>query len=370
MNGVSGLIKPQVKLNADQLPALTPLLIKWYEQHGRSFPWREEATPYRIWVSEIMLQQTRIEAALPYFDRFMAALPTVKTLAEADEERLLKLWEGLGYYSRVRNLQKAAEIIVHDFGGELPALYELLLKLPGIGEYTAGAIASTAFGLSVPAVDGNVLRVTARLLNFSGDVMSPPVRKMLREAVCTMLPKEAPGNFNQAIMELGETVCLPNALPLCDRCPLTISCEGYKQGHPESLPVRTAKKERRIENRTVLVILSGGKVLLHRRNPKGLLAGMWELPNTESGLTISGAAELIQQWDRQAQIHHSELLGTGKHLFSHVEWRMQGIRLNTSAFEAPAGYIWADAEQLRNEYALPSAFRTYSKHLQKWLTTK
>lgn len=360
-------IKEGGRLSGGQMSDLTPLLLEWYAEHRRVFPWREEATPYRIWVSEIMLQQTRIEAALPYFERFIAALPTVKALAEADEGRLLKLWEGLGYYSRVRNLQKAAKIIMSDHGGELPASYEGLLALPGIGEYTAGAIASTAFGIPVPAVDGNVLRVMARLLGDRGDVMSPPVRRYLREEVCAMLPDDAPGEFNQAIMELGETVCLPNAVPLCSQCPLSGGCTGFAKGHPEELPVRAAKKARRVENRTVLVVIADKRVLLHRRAPHGLLAGMWELPNTEGWLTPAEAADYIKPWDGQLRDIAAEPLGGGKHLFSHVEWRMQGVKFQTAAFEPPEDYIWADAAQLLNDYALPSAFRPYAKHLMEWL---
>lgn len=360
-------IKKDGHLSGGQLSVLTPLLLEWYAQYRRVLPWREEATPYRIWVSEIMLQQTRIEAALPYFERFIAALPTVKALAEADEGRLMKLWEGLGYYSRARNLQKAAKIIMSDHGGELPASYERLLALPGIGEYTAGAIASTAFGIPVPAVDGNVLRVMTRLLDDRGDVMSPPVRRALREEVCTMLPNDAPGEFNQAIMELGETVCLPNAIPLCGQCPLASGCLGFAKGHPEELPVRAAKKARRVENRTILVVLADNRVLLHRRAPHGLLAGMWELPNAEGWLTAQEAADHIKQWDKQSQNLTAEPLGGGKHLFSHVEWRMQGYKFRTATFESPEEYTWADAAQLFNDYALPSAFRTYAKYLPEWL---
>lgn len=360
-------IKNVLPLPAGRLSASAPLLLKWYGEHRRAFPWREEATPYRIWISEIMLQQTRIEAALPYFDRFLTALPTVKALAKVEEGRLLKLWEGLGYYNRARNLQKAAKIIMRDYAGELPASYEQLLKLPGVGEYTAGAIASTAFGIPVPAVDGNVLRVTARLLDFHGDVASPPVRGALRQAVCSMLPDGTPGEFNQAIMELGETVCLPNAVPLCGQCPLAGDCRGLAAGHPEELPVRAAKKERRVEQRTVLVILAEGRVLLHRRAPRGLLAGMWELPNGDGWLTAAEAADFVGQKYSPQDATTAEPLGKGKHVFSHVEWRMQGYKFRAAAFEAPEDCAWADLAQLRDDYALPSAFRTYARHLPEWL---
>lgn len=343
---------------------LTPLLLDWYAAHRRPFPWREEATPYRIWVSEIMLQQTRIEAALPYFERFMAALPDIPALAEVSEERLMKLWEGLGYYSRARNLQKAARAVMERFGGELPADYEQLLTLPGIGDYTAGAIASMAFGLPVPAVDGNVLRVAARLLNDSGDIMSIPVKKRLKEVITAMMPSDKPGDFNQALMELGETVCLPNTIPLCNECPFKEHCQGLSQGHPELLPVRAAKKERRCEQRTVFVILSEGRVLLHRRENKGLLAGLWELPGAESWLTKDQVIIEATHFGVQEIIKIKELK-RGRHIFSHVEWQMKGFKLEVPAFEALPGFRWANARELRDEFALPSAFRPFSEYLPK-----
>ncbi len=347
------------------LRRLVPPLLAWYGRQRRAFPWREEPTPYRIWVSEIMLQQTRIEAALPYFERFMAALPTVAALAGAEEDRLMKLWEGLGYYSRARNLQKAAKVIVAEYGGELPASYERLLALPGIGEYTAGAIASIAFGLPVPAVDGNVLRVCARLLDDEGDITRAPVKKRLRDAVCAMLPPESPGDFNQAVMELGETVCLPNTVPLCGECPLRGGCLGRQAGRPERLPVRSEKKARRVERRTVLIVLAAGRVLLRRRGAKGLLAGLWELPSAEGWLTPEEAAAVAAGWG--AEPWKAEPAGEGKHIFSHIEWHMQGVRLDTPPFDPPAGFRWADGRQLREETALPSAFRAYSSRLSAWL---
>ncbi len=347
------------------LRGLTLALLAWYEKHRRAFPWREEPTPYRIWVSEIMLQQTRIEAALPYFDRFMAALPTVSTLADVEEERLMKLWEGLGYYSRARNLQKAAKTIVADYGGELPASYEKLLSLPGIGEYTAGAIASMAYGLPVPAVDGNVLRVCARLLDDEGDITRAPVKKRLREAVYAMLPPDRPGDFNQAVMELGETVCLPNTVPLCSECPIRGGCRSRQAGHPERLPVRAEKKARRVEKRTVLIVIAGGRVLLHRREDKGLLAGMWELPSVPSWIPPEETDAVAATWG--ARPTETVAVGDGKHVFSHIEWQMQGVLLYTRPFSPPEGFLWADARRLREETALPSAFRCYSSRLAQWM---
>ena len=241
-----------------------------------------------------MLQQTRIEAVLPYFERFMAAFPTVKELAQASEDRVLKLWEGLGYYSRARNLQKAARILM-ERGGALPASYEELLALPGIGEYTAGAVASIAFGLPVPAVDGNVMRVLARLLAIDTDVLRPAAKKAFTAIAREMIPRDQPGAFNQAVMELGETLCLPNTQPKCGECPLRNVCKAHSLGRERDYPVRSPKKARTVEERTVLVLLTmlGGerRVLLHKRSGSGLLAGLWELPNVEGRLSPQAAAQ-------------------------------------------------------------------------------
>ncbi len=342
--------------------AMSSLLLAWFVDNRRAFPWREDASPYRVWVSEIMLQQTRIEAALPYFERFLSALPDIRTLAEADEDRLLKLWEGLGYYSRARNLQKAARVVMEHFNGSLPADYEQLLALPGIGEYTAGAIASIAFGLRVPAVDGNVLRVVARLMNDGGDITTSPVKKRLKETVAAMIPDDKPGDFNQALMELGETVCLPNTVPLCGHCPLANDCMGHLAGNPERLPVRAVKKERRTERRTVFVILSDERVLLHRRDSRGLLAGLWELPGVDGWLSSEEAVAAAARWG-MTQETEAEELKPGRHIFSHVEWHMRGYRLESVSFEAPPGFLWADARQLREDFALPSAFRPFADYL-------
>lgn len=340
-----------------------PLLI-WYSAHRRSYPWREEATPYRVWISEVMLQQTSIETALPYFQRFIAALPDIRALADADDDRILKLWEGLGYYSRVRNLRKAARMILQDFGSQLPPKYDELLRLPGVGEYTAGALASIAFGEKVPAVDGNVLRVMARLLNDSGDITDSSVKKRLKEAVLSMLPEENPGDFNQALMELGETVCVPRTVPHCAECPFSGCCAAHRSGCAELLPVRAPKKERRVVKRTVLVILSEGCVLLHRRSGRGLLAGMWELPGVDGWIRPSQALEEAVRLGARIKAE-PEILKEGRHLFSHIEWKMKGIGLRAAYFEAPPGFVWADAGAIREQYALPSAFKPFEKNLPK-----
>lgn len=345
-------------------------LINWYRLHVRPLPWREDPTPYRVWVSEIMLQQTRIEAVLPYFDRFMTALPDVAALAGAEEELLLKLWEGLGYYSRVRNMQKAARIIMEEYDGRIPDQVEELLRLPGIGEYTAGAVASIAYGRRAAAVDGNVLRVFARLTACREDILRPAVKKELSSVVLAQVPAEAPGVFNQAVMELGETLCLPNTEPLCAACPVRPYCRGSAEGIARELPVRSPKKARRIEHRLILVVVTEKhipRVLLHHRPGKGLLAGLWELPGiarpeTATDLQNREAAEKeTAGWGLVPSSIRA--LGSGRHIFSHVEWRMEGLLLLTPPFDPPEEYRFVTGRELADDVALPSAFRAYASLL-------
>ena len=349
-------------------------LLEWYNLHERPLPWREKPTAYRVWVSEIMLQQTRIEAVLPYFERFMEALPTVQDLAFAETDFLMKLWEGLGYYSRARNLQKAAQQIVERWNGNLPASYEQLLSLPGIGEYTAGAVASIAFDIPVPAVDGNVMRVLARLFARQEDVMIPASKKFFWQIAREMVPDEKPGRFNQAIMELGETICLPNTAPKCAECPLSGQCQAYKQGCQRQLPIRSSKKSRRLQERTIFVLLSQGKdgirrVLLHRRPETGLLSGLWELPGADVSLDVNEAMEAVEGY---GHVLNSRILPEGKHIFTHIEWHMKGYAFTLSSFSdvQEDEYHWVTVEELASNYALPSAFRIYSRLLPVLLEQK
>ncbi len=352
-------------------PEWTTRLLGWYDTVKRDFPWRQDTDPYRVWVSEIMLQQTRIEAAMGYYRRFMQALPTVADLAAVEDDVLLKLWEGLGYYSRARNLKKAAVMVMQQFGGQIPASYPDLLSLPGIGEYTAGAIASISFGIPVPAVDGNVLRVLARLTADREDVLKPAAKKRLSALAAQMVPADRPGAYNQAIMELGETVCLPNTVPDCSRCPLNDLCEANRLGCAAELPVRAPKKEKRLERRTVLVIISEQhderRVLLRRRPSSGLLAHLWELPAAEEWVSAEQACVAAKEL-LDAPITLAQPLPEARHMFSHIEWKMRGFCLTTATDHLPPDYVWADAEELTDVYALPSAFRTYARLLPKLLS--
>lgn len=337
---------------------LAERLLPWYEENARPLPWRENVTPYRVWVSEIMLQQTRIEAAKGYFARFMEALPDVEVLASSPEEQVLKLWEGLGYYSRARNLHKAAKIVMEQYGGELPPDAKALRALPGIGDYTAGAIASIAFGLPEPAVDGNVLRICARLTACPDSIAEPKVKKAFQEALGTQYPPNGCGEFTSALMELGETVCVPGT-PDCERCPLQDICRACGTGTQTEYPVMPEKKPRRVENRTVFLLMQEERAALVQRPEKGLLAGLWEFPNVEGILSEGEAVERARAWGCEPL--SAEPCGQAVHIFSHLEWHMTGWKILCKA--APERFVWADEEARRETYAVPTAFRHYKKQL-------
>lgn len=336
-------------------PAIVAPLLNWYDQGHRDLPWRAQPTPYRVWVSEIMLQQTRVQAVLGYFSRWMETLPDVRSLAAADESIYLKLWEGLGYYSRVRNLHRAAVEICEKYGGELPADYDALLSLPGIGDYTAGAIASIACGIPVPAVDGNVLRVAARLDNDFTPITDAAFKKRTRSRFAALMPDDRPGDLNQSLMELGATVCLPNGTPLCGDCPVQHLCLGYHHENAALLPLRAAKKARRIENRTVLLLRYGPLVGLTRRPAAGLLAGLWELPALDGHLSPDEVRTALSA--RGWQLTKILSLRPAKHVFTHVEWHMNGYYIELA--NQPEALTFVSPSALRAEYALPSAFRAF-----------
>ncbi len=345
------------------LPAVIERILVWYRGSRRSMPWRDDPSPYHVWLSEIMLQQTRIEAAAPCYRRFLGELPTVEALAACGEEKLMKLWQGLGYYSRARNLKKAAILTVEKYGGKLPDEASELRKLPGVGAYTAGAIASIAFGKPEPAVDGNVMRVLSRLFASEEDVLDPRVRRDAEEALRAVYPagRDA-ADLTQGLMELGEVICIPNGVPLCDRCPLRTLCEAEKRGAQNELPKRSPKKERRIEEKTVLILTDGRRFALQKRAETGLLAGLWELPSFPGRLTAEETGRLLSEqgiaWDgiRPA--------GEAVHLFTHVEWRMTGYWIRLSGLP-PAGLAFPDGETLFRDYAVPSAFRRYLDFIRK-----
>lgn len=345
-------------------PTAVQALLLWYQQNKRDLPWRHTSDPYRIWISEIMLQQTRVEAVKPYYARFLEAAPDVRALAELPEEKLMKLWEGLGYYSRARNLQKAARVVVEQYGGVMPRTYEELLKLPGIGEYTAGAIASIAYGVRVPAVDGNVLRVLARVSGSDADITLPETKKDFRAALLCTVPVEA-GDFTQSLIELGATVCAPNREPACKACPLLGCCVAYREGRTNEIPVRSPQKPRRIEEKTVFLIRDGDRTALCKRSGKGLLSGLYELPNVEGHLGESDAlAHLRALGFEPLRIQRLE---NAKHIFTHIEWHMIAYDvLITPEFDGlhgQSGMLLVPNAELHQSYAIPSAFGAYVKYL-------
>ena len=340
-------------------------LISWYRQNKRILPWRDQKNAYYTWVSEIMLQQTRVEAVKPYFLRFIGELPDVKALAECPEEKLMKLWEGLGYYNRVRNMQSAAQVVVAEYGGVLPASYDELLALKGIGSYTAGAIASIAYDIPVPAVDGNVLRVFSRITEDRQDIMKQSVRSQVEEKLLGIMPKDAPGDFNQALMELGAVVCVPNGPARCMECPVAAFCKAYHHGTVDELPVKAPKKKRTIENKTVLVIQDGECTAIRKRPQEGLLAGLYELPNVEGHLSMDEALQKVKEMNLEPL--HIETLPEAKHIFSHIEWRMTGYRIRVSSLEErkESSFIFTEKKQSEKQYAIPSAFRAYIKYMKE-----
>ncbi len=352
------LIVPVDRLGT--LFALPGALLPWYDSHARVLPWRSLPTAYRVWISEIMLQQTRVEAVLPYFERFLAVMPTVEALAGADEGTLLKLWEGLGYYSRARNLQKAARVVVERFGGELPRDPTDLLTLPGIGPYTAGAIASIAHGVAVAAVDGNVLRVATRLTASGADVAQPAVRRAVEALMAAAMPADRPGDFNQALMDLGATVCLPNGQPRCEDCPAAALCTGRALGVAATLPVKAAKAPRRVERRTVLAVVGEQGLLLRQREPRGLLAGLWELPGVEGWQGPDEVAAVAACWGLTVTGQAAPLPDV-LHVFSHVEWLIKAWRVEAHG-DPPDGWCWADRAALA-ELAVPSPFAPHLRAL-------
>ena len=329
-------------------------LLPWYDSHKRDLPWRKDRQPYHIWLSEIMLQQTRVEAVKGYYARFLDALPTVETLANADDELLHKLWEGLGYYSRVRNLKKAARVIVDKHGGVFPENYEDILALPGIGKYTAGAICSIAFDQPTPAVDGNVLRVVSRLTMDDTPIDQPAYQADIRQRLAEIYPHQA-GMFTQALMELGATVCGPNWTPRCGECPCREFCRASLSGTAEQYPIKTPKKQRRIEERTVFILSCDGKFALRKRPKTGLLAGLWQFPNCEEKLEFSAALAQVERMGLIPREIYRQV--ERKHIFTHIQWEMRGIYLEVSSLDGD--FEWFTAEQINGEIALPTAFRQF-----------
>lgn len=347
----------------EHIEKLVKPLLEWYDKNARVLPWRETPTPYRVWISEIMLQQTRVEAVKPYYERFMKRLPDVKSLSEVQEEELLKLWEGLGYYNRARNLRKAAVRIMEEYDGEMPGNYEELLKLPGIGHYTAGAISSIAFGHPEPAVDGNVFRILSRAVCYEPDILLQTSRNEMEALVRRIIPKERPGAFTQALMELGATVCIPNGTPHCGECPWQRDCRAHLDGCESEYPHKAPKKARMIENYTILVIQDAERTAIRKRPDKGLLAGMYEFPWVEGFRTREEVLEIVKGMG-YAPIYIKELK-KAKHVFTHKEWHMMGyaVRVDELTEKRESGMLFAEGRETEEKYPMPAAFCAYTEFL-------
>ena len=341
-------------MEENRLAQLPAALLPWYRENRRDLPWRQDREPYHVWLSEIMLQQTRVEAVKGYYARFLDALPTVEALASCDDDLLHKLWEGLGYYSRVRNLKKAACRIMEDHGGRFPRDYASVRALPGIGDYTAGAICSICFDLPTPAVDGNVLRVMARLTENDTPIDLPARKKEVAQELAEIYPEGA-GDFTQALMELGATLCGPNWKPRCEECPCRTFCGGALHGTAENFPVKLPKKGKKQEERTVFILSCDGKYALNKRPEKGLLAGLWEFPNVSGKLETEEALKAAESMGLRPR----EILrfAERKHIFTHIIWEMRGIYLEVA--ECAGDFTWMTAEQIRSSAALPTAFRQF-----------
>ncbi len=334
---------------------LAQKLCAWYDAGHRELPWRQDTRPYPVWLSEIMLQQTRVEAVKGYYARFLRELPTIEDLSRCPPDRLTKLWEGLGYYSRVRNLQKAAQVIQDTYGGRFPETFEAVRALPGIGDYTAGAICSICFGLPTPAVDGNVLRVLSRVMEDEAPITNQKTKNACREALVPVYQNGPRGTLTQALMELGAMVCVPNGAPRCESCPLREICLANLHGTQDKFPVKEAKRPKREEHRTVFVLQCEDALAVRKRPGKGLLAGLWELPNVEGTLPAEQALAFAEEagcepFELQKSVERT-------HVFTHIIWKMRCYYLLCR--EKSPEFVWAGAERRRTDVALPTAFRMF-----------
>ena len=344
------------------LNAICEPLLEWYAAHRRDLPWRHTDDPYRIWISEVMLQQTRVEAVKDYYARFLRELPDVRSLAECPHDRLMKLWEGLGYYSRARNLQAAARTVMEEYGGAMPRTFSELKKLKGIGDYTARAIASIAFGEAQAVVDGNVLRVYTRLTAWDADIALPATRAAVQEALNAVIPADNAGDFNQAMMELGATVCVPNGPPLCLCCPLSRFCEAHSRLEETKYPVKSFKAARKSYEMTVFVLRQNDAVILRKRPASGLLAGLYEFPHVDGRLAPETAQSALAALTGAEAVLSP--LGAAKHIFTHLEWHMvgYGARLPED-LPLSEGLIAVPLDRVGKAYSIPSAFRAYTRTL-------
>lgn len=343
---------------------IATLLLAWYDRHARTLPWRGIHDPYRTWVSETMLQQTRVETVIGYYERFLQRFPTVADLAAAPEDDVLKMWEGLGYYSRARNLHKGAKQVMAEFGGMIPADVEQLRKISGIGPYTAGAIASIAFDRPVPAVDGNVIRVVSRLRGIRENVGIPSVRRALEGEAAALVPAERPGDFNQAVMDLGATVCVPGT-PACEKCSLQEECDAFAAGDAEELPVLPRKNPPKVLDYAVCLIFSGDRVLMRQRT-EAMLRGLWVFPMVEGKPSLRQLPSAVKKLTRLSAADVKSA-GEAKHVFTHQIWQMQLYTMSVPEdAEAPAGYRFISVAEMA-ELAIPTAVKAAVRAVRSYM---
>jgi len=345
----------------DKIKEFQTYLYDWYKKSARDLPWRNTDDPYRIWISEIMLQQTRVDTVIPYYNKFIDKIPTVEDLASIEEDLLLKLWQGLGYYTRAINLKRAALIIVKEYNGIIPSSKEALVSLPGIGSYTAGAMLSIAFSQRVQAVDGNVLRILARVYGIREDIKEPAIKKMLTNIAEGLIPAENPGDFNQALMDLGATICLPAGEPKCSECPVRNLCAADQNDLTRNIPLKIRKKNREIEKRTVLILSKENLFAIRKRKPGNLLPNLWEFLNFEGHLTEEESHQIIKNLG--LTVLDMQPILKSKHIFTHLEWHMIGFFITVSEPKECAGLMWASRDELKHQYSIPTAFKDYLKYI-------
>ena len=331
------------------------LILDWYLENKRALPWRKDKDPYHIWISEIMLQQTRIEVVIDYYQRFVKKIPSIHALSNISEDELLKLWEGLGYYSRARNLKKAAEKIMKDFDGHFPENYDAILSLPGIGEYTAGAIASICYNQKEVAIDGNVMRVYCRVNNLDLDVSLAKTKKEIGEALKKILPEDS-GDFNQGIMELGEVICIPGGTPKCQQCPLQYQCLAHLKNREYLIPRHKNKTKTPEEEYTLFLLKCRDKIAIRKRNT-GLLKNMYEFPNEKGFLTYDEVKEIIPY------ILNIKLSITNTHIFTHKKWYMNSYMITVE--KEFGDYLWLPISEIEKNYAIPTAFMPFFHEIKK-----
>ena len=342
-------------------------MTEWFRKNRRFMYWREDPTPYHVWVSEIMLQQTRVDTVTAYYLRFIEKLPDIRALSECPADELYKLWEGLGYYSRVRNMKKAAVICMEQYGGSLPDSFEELKKLPGIGSYTAGAVSAIAYHLREPVVDGNVLRVITRLSGLTDDITLPETKKKIETELRAFLRESSsdPSEFDQGLMELGALVCIPNGAPLCEKCPWQDRCQAFMSGRASEIPYKSAKMTRKTERKTVFVLKRDNYRGIVKRDGKGLLSGLYGLPEVNGSMDPQEALQYLKE--NGFSVRSVRALAPGKHVFTHVEWEMTAYEAELSGlpdikepfYFAGEPLLLVTQAEAEEKYALPTAFKKW-----------